>query len=136
MANDLLHRQKKKEHPYLVDVLVQLGAPVAARTRRRCGRRARQRRGGGAEVGGWSFAAALSSGGGALLRRRRSPPAAALSSGGGAIEARVRRGRGIERKRECEESEECLDSFTQVKTFCGASSQQMRHRIGFLFLIF
>jgi hypothetical protein len=69
---------RKKEHPYLIDVLVQLGAPMAARTRQRCGRRARRRRGGGAEVGGWSFTAALSSGGGTLLRRRRSPPAVAL----------------------------------------------------------
>jgi hypothetical protein len=107
----IYYTSRKKEHPYLVDVLIQLGAPVAARTRRRRGRRARRRRGGGAEVGGWSFAAAL-------------------SSGGGAVEDRVQRGRGIERKRECKESEECLNGFTQVKTFCGASSQQMRHRIG------
>jgi hypothetical protein len=35
----------------------------------------------------------------ARASRRRSPPVAALSSGGGAVEARVRRGRGIERKR-------------------------------------
>jgi hypothetical protein len=48
-------------------------------------------------------AAALRSAAGAS--RRRSPLAAALSSGGGAVEARVRRGRGIEGKRECRESE-------------------------------